>query len=210
MLVESKIKYNAQDALNKSTTVQSQVVKLTGRYKRVLEVGCNMGETSLVLKKNGCEVIGIEINESTAERAKSVCKEVIVGDIEKETVWNKINGGFDVIIFADVLEHLKNPEEILKIAKKYLKKDGFIIISLPNIANWRIRISLLFGRFDYKPTGILDESHLRFYTLKSARDLIERNFKIARCLSAATRVPKVLLFVFPTLLATQWILKCEK
>jgi 2-polyprenyl-3-methyl-5-hydroxy-6-metoxy-1,4-benzoquinol methylase len=207
--MKNKIKYNAKEALNKSLTVQSQVVSLTGQNKRVLEFGCNIGETSLVLERNGCEVTGIEINRAAAEIAKNICKEVIIGDIEKDEVWEKIEGKFDVIIFADILEHLRNPDKILKRTKKYLKEDGFLIISLPNIANWRIRLSLLFGRFEYKLTGILDETHLRFYTLKSAQELIQKNYKIVKILPAATRIPKILLFLFPTILATQWVFKCK-
>lgn len=207
--MKNKIKYNAKEALNKSLTVQSQVVNLTGQDKRVLEVGCNTGETSLVLKRNGCEVTGIEINRAAAKIAKNICKEVIIGDIEKDETWEKIKGEFDVIIFADILEHLKNPREILKKIKRYLKEDGFLIISLPNIANWRIRLSLLFGRFEYKSTGILDETHLRFYTLKSAQELIQKNYKIVKFFPAATRIPKILLFLFPTILATQWVFKCR-
>jgi len=207
--MENKIKYNAKKSLNKNLTVQSQVVSLTGQNKRVLEFGCNIGETSLVLKGNHCEVIGMEINNTAAEMAKNICKEVIIGDVEKDEVWGKIKGEFDVIIFADILEHLRNPDEILKRTKKYLKKNGFVIISLPNIANWRIRLSLLFGRFEYKSTGILDETHLRFYTLKSAQDLIRRNYEIVEFFPAATRIPKILLFMFPTVFASQWVFKCR-
>jgi len=205
----SKIKYNAEKALKKSLTVQSQVVSLTGENKRVLEIGCNMGETSSVLKRKGCEVIGIEINEKAAKIAKDICNEVIISDIEDEETWRKIEGKYDVAILADVLEHLKNPGKILKEVKKYLKRNGFLIVSLPNVANWRIRLSLLFGKFEYKSTGILDNTHLRFYTLKSGRKLIEKDCKIENYFPAATRVPKILLHIFPTLFATQWIFKCK-
>ena len=149
------------------------------------------------------------VGKTLAEVAKNICKEVIIGDIEKDEVWEKIKGEFNVIIFADTLEHLRNPDKILKRTKKYLKKDGSLIISLPNIANLRIRLSLLFGRFEYKSTGILDETHLRFYTLKSAQELIQKNYKIVKFLPAATRIPKILLFLFPTILATQWVFKCK-
>ena len=77
---------------------------------------------------------------------------------------------FDIIVFADILEHLKEPLEVLKRYKKYLKDDGYIIISIPNIANWKIRFKSLLGRFEYNEYGILDSGHLRFFNEKSQRD----------------------------------------
>lgn len=204
-----KIKYNAQMALDKSLTVQSQVVGLAGKNKEVLEVGCNIGETSLVLKNNQCKITGVEINSKAAKIAKNICDNLIIGDIERDKVWDKITNIFDIIIFADILEHLRNPANVLKKSRNFLKNDGFLIISVPNVANWRVRLSLLFGKFEYKSTGILDESHLRFYTLESAKKLIQKNYKIVNFFPAATNVPKILLLMFPTIFATQWIFKCK-
>lgn len=79
---------------------------------------------------------------------------------------------FDFIIFADVLEHLRFPLHTLVNFRKYLKKDGKIFISVPNIANYRVRMNLLIGRFDYTEIGILDKTHIRFFTKKTIKQII--------------------------------------
>jgi len=85
----------------------------------------------------------------------------------------KINQKFDVIIFADILEHLMFSEKVLNFfVTNYLKSNGKVIISLPNVANFTIRIGLLFGNFGYTESGILDKTHLYLYTLKTARKLV--------------------------------------
>ena len=83
------------------------------------------------------------------------------------------HGTFDYIIFSDVLEHLENPAEIVRIAKKGLNSGGAIIVSVPNIAHWFVRTDLLFGNFNYQDCGIMDATHLRWFT----RDTIKSFFK---------------------------------
>jgi EpsG family len=86
---------------------------------------------------------------------------------------------------------------------------AFFLLALPNVANWRIRLALLFGKFEYMATGILDESHLKFYTLESAKKFIRKYYKIVAYFPAATRVPKLLLLMFPKIFASQWVFKCK-
>jgi len=100
---------------------------------------------------------------------------------------------YDLIIFADVLEHLADPAAILRRCFASLKDDGMIIISVPNVANIVVRLSLLFGRFDYGDRGILDRTHLRFFTLKSLTDMLEQcGLKIGRIV--ATPIPVQLVW----------------
>ena len=82
---------------------------------------------------------------------------------------------FDRVLLLDVLEHLRNPEQILRQSHEVLKPDGLLIVSLPNIANIHVRLMLLFGRFDYAERGIMDKTHLRFFTRKTARRMLESN-----------------------------------
>lgn len=210
MEIKNITKYDASGELSRKSSAHSRVVGLAGLNKYVLEFGCNTGETSAILKNNGCRVVGVEVNEAAAKIAEGACEKIIVGDVEKDEIWQKIKGEFDVIIFADILEHLVNPDRVLRKAKKYLKKNGFVIVSLPNVANWRVRFSLLFGKFNYAPTGILDDTHLRFYTLDSAKRLISDNYLIINIFPAATRVPQIFLNAFSRILATQWIFKCKQ
>lgn len=137
----------------------------------VLDVGCNNGLVGReIIKKSGSAVDGIDINEEALEEAKRSYRKVFRRDLYRSKL--EIDAEkYDYIIFCDVLEHLPRPDLVLQDAKKYLKEDGEVIICLPNIARFEIRLDLLFGKFDYSP-GILSEDHLRFFTKKSAQKLI--------------------------------------
>jgi methionine biosynthesis protein MetW len=186
--------------------------------KTVLDVGCATGYLSQELRKKGCKTIGIEIAEKAAEEAKKHCDNVFTGNAE--TIDLPYKEYFDVILFADVLEHLRNPLEVLNRFKNCLKKDGYIVISIPNIANWFVRLFLLFGRFNYSAKGcaILDPGHLRFFTLDSVRDMLKKaGFRIVY-LDITTNVRgserlqllKSFLRFFKGLFAVQFIIKAEK
>lgn len=147
----------------------------------VLEIGCNTGYVSRLLVQQGCTVIGIEMDEWAAGEARRVCEEVFVGDVSTDRVWGLLKGGpFNVALFGDVLEHLADPKPVLERVARLLLPGGFVVISAPNIAHWSVRLALLDGDFDYQATGILDETHLRHYTLKSLRTLLDKSgFTIA-------------------------------
>lgn len=149
-----------------------QIIDLIGTNNFVLDLGCSTGRLSEAIKNKGNIVYGVELNPYNAEKAKSVCNKVFIGSIESIEQFSLKNDSFDVIILADVLEHLSNPESTLKSIRKFLKKDGFIIVSLPNVAHIYVRIKLLLGKFDYGPVGILDKTHLKFFTYKSALNLL--------------------------------------
>lgn len=150
----------------------SKMVRLVGNNKRVLEIGCGIGAVTERLKRNGCTVCAIELNAKDAKLAKEFCDQIDVGNIE--TINLKFpKKSFDVITFGDVLEHLYDPQATLERIKPFLKDDGLVITSIPNIANWKIRLKLLFGKFDYTDHGILDKTHVKFFTRKTARELFE-------------------------------------
>lgn len=161
------------DTLNLNPfSVHQKIVQYVGKQKKVLDVGCAVGILAKEMKNNDCEVVGIELDEKSADIAQNYCTELVRGDVESIELKAKYHNYFDFIIFADILEHLRDPTKILERFAKYLKDDGHIIISLPNVANWRVRLKLLSGNFDYETHGILDESHLRFFTEKTAKNLI--------------------------------------
>ncbi len=168
-------KYFQKIDLNETSSVPAKIINLVGKDKRVVEFGCASGYMSKVLKeKCNCEVIGLEINKEDAKIAEAFCKKVITGDIE-DLKWHKELEGsnLDVAVFADILEHLKFPEAVLRKTKDILDKDGYILVSVPNIANISIRLELLLGSFEYEKLGILDNTHLKYFTLKSIVNLIE-------------------------------------
>jgi SAM-dependent methyltransferase len=142
--------------------------------RRILDVGCSIGETGRLLKERGFEeVFGVEIDPLAAQQAKPYYKEVIVADVEREILPFE-DGFFDCILYGDVLEHLVEPWKVLSAHKKILTDDGAIICSIPNIRFYRILKSLIFkGRWDYTPLGILDRTHLRFFTIKTIEDMFQ-------------------------------------
>jgi len=154
-------------------SVHQKIIHFIGQNKKVLDVGCSEGILSKRLKQNGCDVVGIEIDQEAAQKAESFCDELILGDVESIHLNKDYENYFDIIIFADILEHLKDPLEVLKRFKNYLNDDGYIIISIPNIANWKMRLQLLFGHFDYREYGILDNGHLRFFNENSSKKMIK-------------------------------------
>jgi O-antigen biosynthesis protein len=132
------------------------------------------------LKSKNCEVYGIEINADAAESARAYCTEVQVGDLDLRDLSSFYPGNkFDRIIFGDVLEHLKNPEAVLESAHAMLSSSGRIVASIPNIAHGAVRLALLNGEFDYSELGILDSTHLRFFTLDTVREMfLKAGFEI--------------------------------
>jgi SAM-dependent methyltransferase len=153
-------------------------------------VGCGTGRLGekLKLEKN-CYVVGIEVSESSADLARKRLNDVIIADVEKLTELPFPDGYFHVIVFADVLEHLKAPDRVLCFFKRYLNANGYALISIPNVANWTLRLKLMFGRWDYKDRGLLDRSHIKFFTLKTARSMLGScGFRIVKllCLSGGS------------------------
>jgi SAM-dependent methyltransferase len=137
---------------------------------KILDVGTAGGYLGKVWRRSGHYVAGIEYDAATAEIAREYYDTFEVADIENYPFSDRQE--FDYIVFADVLEHLRDPEAVLRRCIPALKESGKIIISVPNIANWIIRLGLLFGKFDYMDRGILDRTHLRFFTLRSLKQLM--------------------------------------
>jgi len=144
--------------------------------RRVLEIGCGIGALGeKIRQRNNAEVTGIEIDERMAGVAKGKLDRVIIGDVEE----NYLRQGlapryFDCIIFADVLEHLKNPWSVLKDITVFLNDNGSVIASIPNVRHHTTIRSLVFGgHWPYRERGIHDRTHLRFFTLKNIRDMFE-------------------------------------
>lgn len=164
---------------------QVRILEWIKPNSKVLEFGCAGGRNSRLLKSKGCYVVGIEINEELANSAKEICDEVFIGDIsdDKAEFWrNVVMSEYDYILFMDVLEHLPSPERILvKVKDAVMKGDSKIIVGIPNVLVWHVRKEFLLGRFNYGDCGTLDKSHLRFFTYKTARNLIEKvGFKIRK------------------------------
>jgi 2-polyprenyl-3-methyl-5-hydroxy-6-metoxy-1,4-benzoquinol methylase len=144
----------------------------TQRPLRILDVGTANGYLGAILKAQGHSLVGLEEDAAAAQQARPYYDCFHVADVEsfEFPYWEE----FDFILFADVLEHVRDPIRVLQRCLPTLKKTGELIISLPNVANIVIRLSLLTGRFDYYERGILDKTHLRFFTLSAIRKMIQQ------------------------------------
>lgn len=138
--------------------------------RRVLEIGCAGGELGRLLRTRGHHVTGIELVPEMAERARGQLDHVVTADVERDG-FPFSPASFDVLIFADVLEHLLDPWRVLREAVEVLDDKGVVVASVPNVQNLDVVRRLLRGRWDYRERGILDFGHLRFFTLHSIRTL---------------------------------------
>lgn len=148
--------------------------------RRILDVGCGDGKTGSVLKEKGFkEIVGVELDPRAAERARPSYDRIIVGDVEEEMLPFR-KGYFDCILYGDILEHLVDPWRVLRNHREFLADEGSIVCSIPNIRYYKILKALLLkGRWDYRALGILDRTHLRFFTLKTIEDmLVETGFEV--------------------------------
>jgi methionine biosynthesis protein MetW len=176
---ESTVKYC--DFVDSEYSSVNRIVRLIPANKTVLDVGCSTGYLGRLLREKGCTVYGIELNEKAAEEAGQIYRDVWIMDLDDFAGLKGRDASFDIIVFGDILEHLKDPCRLLQKMRTFLRDDGSVIVSLPNVANWSMRFHLLRGKFDYVPYGILDESHLKFFHLRSARELIEEaGFEVVR------------------------------
>jgi SAM-dependent methyltransferase len=192
---------------------------------RVLDVGCATGYLAAELLRRGCEVVGVEVDPAAAEQARAWCREVVVGDLEAPSTHAEVQraagGGVDVVLCADVLEHLADPWAVLAWLRTLLRADGprLAVVSVPNIGHWTARREVLRGRFPYADFGLFDRTHLRFFTRESATELARRaGFDVLRELPAPAPLPLESRFPavgrvrdrsvrrYPAMLALQFVL----
>jgi 2-polyprenyl-3-methyl-5-hydroxy-6-metoxy-1,4-benzoquinol methylase len=191
---------------------------------RVLDVGCATGYLAAELSARGCTVDGIEVDPVAAQQARAHCREVVVGDLEAPATHGEVQRMLagarpDVILCADVLEHLRDPWAVLTWLRTLSAPGGHAVVSVPNIAHWTARRALLRGRFDYADYGLLDRTHLRFFTRASAAELARRAGFAVRAerlagapLPLESRVPALgrvrdrCVRRYPELLALQFVL----
>ena len=151
---------------------QMKLIELVDPPGRVLDVGCSTGYLAERLQQRGSTVIGIELDGRAAEAARRFCEAVHVGDIETMELPFEPES-FDYVMCGDLIEHLRDPEGVLARLRPLLRPGSRLVLSTPNIANWAMRLSLMFGRFRYTDWGILDRTHTHFFTRKTLRETLE-------------------------------------
>jgi 2-polyprenyl-3-methyl-5-hydroxy-6-metoxy-1,4-benzoquinol methylase len=148
--------------------------RLAAKGQDVLDVGCGEGYFASRIAAKGNRVVGVDC--LSTPKCAAAMELYIPADLDAGLADAFPGLGkrrFDLVLLQDVLEHLRVPEQLLRDCHNVLKSHGRIAVSVPNVANITVRIGLLLGRFDYRPRGILDRSHLRFFTRRSARRLLE-------------------------------------
>ena len=180
MFAEGSIMYSAAIDIHASNSCYVELLKMVGNGKHVLEVGPGVGHVTKQLTQRGCTVTCIEKDKNMSHMAKEFCAHMIVGDIESNALGRQLSTKqFDVITFGDVLEHLRDPVEVLNNLRPLITPTGYLVASIPNVAHRSLRLSLLFGEFDYADMGLLDRTHLRFFTIRTIEKMMnESGFKI--------------------------------
>jgi O-antigen biosynthesis protein len=194
------------------------------RGRRVLDVGCGEGALGSALKLAGAEwVVGIEKDPNAARVARDRLDELIEGDVADVGI-RFPRGEFDCLVFADVLEHVPEPEDVLGRLLPLLKPAGRVIVSVPNMRFYLVLLRLIFDRWSYTDAGVRDRTHLRIFTRRSLERMLasqglvlermERNYRlfedqsgVGRAGALATRVVQRTLgpLLFRNLLAYQYI-----
>jgi 2-polyprenyl-3-methyl-5-hydroxy-6-metoxy-1,4-benzoquinol methylase len=168
---------------------------------RVLDVGCASRYIAKKLKEKGCRITGVEVDKDLARQASENCQKVIVGDVEDEkTILQLTWDRYDVILLADVLEHLRDSKKTLTKIAHGISEKCEVLVSVPNIAFLTYRLLHLLGRFEYEESGIMDETHLRFFTRESFSKLIkESDLKIVEFEGVGnfTQLPFYMQTIYP-------------
>lgn len=176
------------DPFSSHATILALIGKGSGR--RLLDVGAAHGYLAAKFTAMGFAVTAIEADPCAAAHGAAFCQNMIVADLNKEVP--PLTGEFDVLVYGDILEHLREPMNVFRRLNQSLATNGIVVVSVPNVAHLFVRLSLLVGRFEYTDRGILDRTHTRFFTKASFRRFIEESgLKVVKL--TATPVPLPLL-----------------
>ena len=169
----SKLKVYGSDELHYNVENLPQILHWVTPNSRVLEFGPAMGYMTRYMKENlHCSVTAVELSEEMAQYAKKHAEKVVVANLDTDAWEDEVEGTFDYILFADVLEHLRDPEKVLQLATTFLNPTGSILTSIPNIGHSAVIMSLLDGEFEYSKYGLLDSTHIHFFTRKSIANMM--------------------------------------
>jgi methionine biosynthesis protein MetW len=154
----------------------AQAYALIPAGSRVLDLGCGSGELASYLAARGDRVWGVDVNAAAVAQAAPFCVDTRVVDLEETELTGLFAGlQFDVVLFADVLEHLREPWKALQAARDVLAPDGRVVASIPNFGHAAVRLAVVSGALPYRGLGILDDTHVRFFTLSGVESLFEES-----------------------------------
>lgn len=199
-MLELPHKYEYSVDLN-GDAAPARVVRLIGRKKRVLEIGAGPGSITRILREHGeCHVTALEVDPKAIKKLALYCERVYQVDLN-DTSWPervRDEGQFDVVLAADVLEHLYNPLAVLEAMKALVSEQGCLVVSLPHVGHSAIVACLMEEDFEYRDWGLLDRTHIRFFGIKNMQALFEQAGLKIVCAEFVIRAPEETEF------AEQW------
>jgi len=219
--VNSSIEHHGVDGNSYFGQSRPEILELIKNSdKNILDIGCGSGVLGAQIKKTfeDVKITGIEFSKDAAAQAKNNLDVVIQGDIVNMELHFE-EKTFDLIIFADVLEHLSAPESALNNVLPYLKNNGRVIVSLPNVRHFSVLLPLIFkDSWEYQDRGIMDKTHLRFFTRSSAVKLIEESGLEVKLITKNLRYVKKLAIIIDKItfgklkgfFVQQWIIVAVK
>ncbi|MGE5374130.1 MAG: class I SAM-dependent methyltransferase [Bacteroidota bacterium] len=225
--MKSKLPYLDKPSPWSSHSIIAAQLQALPDQSKVLDVGTASGTLARMCMEKPLHLFGVEPNADWAQIASPLYERIWIGSIDE--IGKDCLAGYDAIILGDILEHLPNPEQVLQKLIEHQPEDCLFMISVPNIANLWVRLNLMIGRFDYADRGILDRTHLRFFTRKSLVAMVE-NAGLRILSIRATPIPLELISNFfntspgrflygllarctalmPTLLGYQYIVEARK
>ncbi|SBW22331.1 methylase involved in ubiquinone/menaquinone biosynthesis [Candidatus Protofrankia californiensis] len=141
---------------------------------RALDCGCGAGDNARLLSGRGWKVTGITINPDEQRAAEEFCEAVHLGDLTSGLPFAQ-DGVYDLVLLSHVLEHIPEPAGLLAEARRVVADDGLVAVALPNVLHYKQRAKFLRGQFEYTQTGVMDATHLRFFTFDTAHKLVSEN-----------------------------------
>lgn len=170
------VRYHKEKLKLASRESQAELLTMVPAGARVLELGPATGSMTEHLRAQGCEVTVVEADAEAAAQASAWCDRALVADLDQVDLVALVGEGqYGAVVAADVLEHLKDPMGVLRQVARVLAPGGVCLVSVPNVAHGAVRLALLEGRWEYAEFGLLDRTHLRFFTRAGVRDLFARS-----------------------------------
>ena len=157
---------------HRPNNAHAHALALIGFNRRVLELGAAAGHVTRVLVEQRCSVTAIEFEPEAAADLGGLADRVICGDLNDPAVFDELTAEYDVVLAGDVLEHLVRPHDVLCRAVRLLRPGGHVVISLPHVGHVDVRLALLRGEWKYRPWGLLDATHVRFFTLPTIKEML--------------------------------------
>lgn len=170
---------------------QLTIVKIVGSGKTILEIGSSTGYMTQAFLDNGCTIDVVEVDQKAASKIPPQARKVLNYSIEDSKIKQDLSSNYDFIIMADVLEHLVNPRQVLRMLFEVAGNQTRLLVSVPNVASWVMRKKLFFaGDFAYQDSGILDKTHLHFYTVATLPKILRENgWQTEKLIGTIIRVP---------------------